>query len=72
MGQNLMQKKIAYDVIVRRLETGEDHVSLIFASDESIAADRALEKARRILCTTFVDRKYGQFEVVSCKKHVPA
>jgi hypothetical protein len=30
-----MQKKIPYDIVVRRLATGEEHARLIFAADES-------------------------------------
>ena len=41
-----MKKKIPYDIVVRRLATGEEHARLIFAADESIARERAMVRAR--------------------------
>jgi hypothetical protein len=63
-----MQKKIPYDIVVRRLATGEEHARLIFAADESIARERAMVRARHALGATFVEREYGEFEIVSCKE----
>jgi len=64
----LMPKKIAYEVIIRRLATGQDYKRLIFASDELTARERAIVRARRSLGTTFVERQYGRFEVLSCEQ----
>ena len=55
-----MQKKIPYDIVVRRLATGEEHARLIFAADESIARERAMVRARHALGATFVEREYGE------------
>lgn len=65
-------KKIAYDVRIRRIATGEVHTRLIFACDASTACQRAIAKARRALGTTFVERQYGEFQVVSCERHLRA
>jgi hypothetical protein len=37
-----MPKKLAYNVRLRRQETGEDHARLIFAQDEATAKERAV------------------------------
>ena len=63
----LTTKKIPYDVIIRRLATGKVHTRLIFAVDESTARERAIVRARHALGATFVEREYGEFEVLSCK-----
>jgi hypothetical protein len=60
------QKRIAYLVRLRRQQTGEEHDRLIFAKDEAAAGERAVVRARRALATTFIEREYGQFEVLSC------
>ena len=52
-----MQKKIPYNIVVRRLATGEEHARLIFAADESIARERAMVRARHALGATFVERE---------------
>jgi hypothetical protein len=59
-------RKIAYNIKLRRQETGEVHDRLIFAHDEVAARARAISKARIALATTMVERKYGKFEVLSC------
>jgi hypothetical protein len=64
-------QKIPYDVIVRRLTTGEQHARLIFAADESTARERAMVRARHALGATMVERLYGEFEVLSCKRQAP-
>jgi hypothetical protein len=61
-----MPKKIAYTVKLRRQETGEEHNRLIFAQDEATAKERAIVRARMALGSTMAERKYGQFEVLSC------
>ena len=63
-----MSKKIGYDVRIVRVATGDEHTRLIFASDASTARERAIVRARRALGTTFVERQYGQFQVVSCER----
>jgi hypothetical protein len=60
------QKKMAYHVKLRRQKTGEEHDRLIFAKDEATARARAVVRARWALGTTFLEREYGQFEVLSC------
>jgi hypothetical protein len=62
-----MQKKIAYDVRLRQASTGLEHDRLIFAQDEATARERAVARARRAIGKTFVERQYGQFEVLSCQ-----
>jgi two-component sensor histidine kinase len=61
-----MPKKNAYDVKLRRQETGEEHNRLIFAQDEETARERAIVRARSSLGTTMAERTYGQFEILSC------
>jgi hypothetical protein len=61
-----MPKKIAYDVRLRRQETGEEHDRVVFALDEVTAKERAVARARIALGATMAERQYGQFEVVSC------
>lgn len=59
-------KKIAYNVRLRRQETGEEHDRLVFATDEATARERAIVRARFALATSMIERKYGKFEVLSC------
>jgi hypothetical protein len=66
-----MPTKIAYNVKLRRQETGEEHDRLIFAQDESTAKERAIVRARTALGGTMAERKYGQFEVLSCAPAAP-
>ena len=61
-----MPKKLAYNVRLRRQETGEVHDRLIFAHDVATAKARAVVRARISLGSTMAERKYGQFEVLSC------
>jgi hypothetical protein len=61
-----MPKRLAYNVRLRRQETGEEHDRLIFAQDEATAKERAVVRARASLGSTMAERKYGQFEVLSC------
>jgi hypothetical protein len=61
-----MPRKTAYHVKLRRQATGEEHDRLIFAHDEATAKERAIVRARIALGSTFAERKYGQFEVLSC------
>jgi hypothetical protein len=60
-----MPRKTAYNVRLRRQATGEEHDRLIFAQDEATARARAVVKARIALGSTFAEKKYGQFEVLS-------
>jgi hypothetical protein len=66
-----MSKKIAYNVRLRRKETGEEHDRLIFAHDDLTARERAIARARTALGATMVERKYGKFEVLSCAPAAP-
>ncbi len=62
-----MPKKLAFNVRLRRQETGEEHDRLIFAQDEATAKERAVARASQSLVrATMAERKYGQFEVLSC------
>jgi hypothetical protein len=61
-----MKSKLAYEVLIRRLANGEEHKRLIFAQDEVTAKERAVVRARMALGSNFAERKYGQFEVLSC------
>ena len=60
-----MSRRTVFSVKLRRSATGEEHVRTIFAADEPTAKERAIAKARAVL-PLFVERKYEQFEVVSC------
>jgi hypothetical protein len=66
-----MPKKIPYDVVIRRLATGEDYARLIFAADESAARERAIAQAWHVLGASLVERHCGMFEVQSCKRRAP-
>ena len=61
-----MPKRIAYDVRLRQASTGLEHDRLIFAQDEATARERGCEGAAAI-GKPFVERQYGQFEVLSCQ-----
>ena len=71
MGKHKMPKKTVYRVRLRRQKTGEEHDRLIFASGKAKAAERAVAGARLAL-TTMAERKYAQFEVLSCAPLVSA
>lgn len=58
-------KKTAYNVTLRETATRELHERTIIAADEATAGAMAIEKARAGL-KVMADRKYAQFEVVSC------
>ena len=66
-----MPRKTAYNVKLRRHETGEEHDRLIFALDEATARERAIVRARMALGSTMVERHYGQFEILSCAPATP-
>lgn len=60
-----MPKKTAYNVTVRRRDTGEDLTLLSITDTPQRAGEHAIEMARRGL-KAMADRNYAQFEVVSC------
>lgn len=60
-----MPRKTAYNVTVRRRDTGEDLTLLSIADGPTQAGEHAIENARRKL-TVMAGRNYAQFEVVSC------
>jgi hypothetical protein len=66
-----MQNRIAYNVKLRRQETGEEPDRLIFAQDDATARERAVVRARWALGTTMAEREYGKFEVLSCAPAAP-
>jgi hypothetical protein len=61
-----MQKKIAFNLRLRRKDTGEEHDRLIFAADETAAKERGIERAKLGINKPMIDRKYAQFDVLSC------
>ena len=71
MGKHKMPKKTVYRVRLRRQKTGEEHDRLIIASGKAKAAEHAVAGARLAL-TTMAERKYAQFEVLSCAPLVSA
>ncbi len=60
-----MRKKTAYSVVIRR-PAGDKSTLKILADNAESASRVALMRARRAQGTSFADRKYGTFAVVSC------
>jgi hypothetical protein len=60
-----MTEYTAYNVDLRRKDTGEDLSFVVTASSPERAKEQATDKARRQMAT-MADRGYAQFEVVSC------
>lgn len=60
-----MTEYTAYNVDLRRKDTGEDLSFVVTASSQELAKEHAIDKARRQMAT-MADREYAQFEVVSC------
>jgi hypothetical protein len=60
-----MPKKTAFNVTVRRRDTGEDLTLLSIADGPKRAGEHAIENARRKL-KGMADREYAVFEVVAC------
>ena len=49
-----------------RDQVGDEHERVIFAHDEATARERAIVRVRTALGKSMADRRYGQFEVLSC------
>ena len=60
-----MREFTAYNVTLRREDSGEDIALTMVARSPEIAQEHAIDKARRQL-STMAERQYAQFEVVSC------
>ena len=63
------QPKIAFEVTLHQIATGEDHTRLIFAQDEATARERAVVRARAALGKTMAEREYGKFKVIGSIRH---
>jgi hypothetical protein len=60
-----MTKKTHFTVRLRRKDTGDEHDRLVITTDEAAAGPLAVMRARAVL-PVMADRKYAEFEVVSC------
>lgn len=60
-----MTKKTAYNVLLRRKDTGLHQTRLVLADDPEKAAKHAIKRARSAL-KTMAGRNYAQFDIVSC------
>jgi hypothetical protein len=62
--------KIAYNVRLRRKETGDEQTRLVLADGPEKAGKHAIKCARSEL-KPMADREYGQFEILSCVAALP-
>jgi hypothetical protein len=63
--QQMTGRRMTFSVRLRRQVTGEEHLRMIFAPDETTAKERAIVKARVVL-PVMAERQYERFDVVSC------
>lgn len=59
-------KKTAYNVKLRRKDTGEEHTRLVLSDNPEKAGEHAINLARKGFGASMADRMYAQFDILSC------